>query len=201
MFSNSAYLCNITSFFIIGLLSFSISGCGASRFYAKVEEGSLKGSIVVRWKKPDVLLYEPDTSDPLIFVRSDGEKIVPQKMFTDGGSIPRRFRAFKNYSPWGYAPAFIVHDWLFFMKLCEVDGYERLTLADSALVMSEVMKTMMESPEFDFGDKKTLYLMNLAVKSSLANEIWESGECNDPDGINIFDETIQWDAVVEITFH
>jgi len=47
------------------------------------------------------------------FIRGTGEAIEPGMMFTDGGSIPRALWVFKDLSPWAYAPAFLIHDWLF----------------------------------------------------------------------------------------
>jgi hypothetical protein len=57
-------------------------------------------------------------------------------MYTDGGSIPQPLRAIKVYSPWGYAPAFLVHDWLFAIKQCKRPGYEKLTLEGATDAMA-----------------------------------------------------------------
>jgi hypothetical protein len=57
-------------------------------------------------------------------------------MYTDGGSIPQPLRAIKVYSPWGYAPAFLVHNWLFAIKQCERPGYGKLTLEGAADAMA-----------------------------------------------------------------
>jgi hypothetical protein len=89
-----------------------LSGC-ASSHYKHTAAGTLKGTVVVEWYKPDLFKYRPDTTDPLTFTRRKGTVIQPGLMLTDGGSIPRVFWVLRNYSPWGYGPAFIVHDWLF----------------------------------------------------------------------------------------
>jgi hypothetical protein len=47
------------------------------------------------------------------FIRGTGEVIEPGMMFTDGGSTPRALWFVKDLSPWAYAPAFLIHDWLF----------------------------------------------------------------------------------------
>jgi hypothetical protein len=47
-------------------------------------------------------------------------------------------------------------------------------------VMSEVMKTMMESPKFNYGDKTTLYAMYLAVKTPPAQAAWKNRKCDQP---------------------
>jgi hypothetical protein len=154
-----------------------ISGC-ASRHYAQTTPGTLTGDLIVRWWEPDKFEFLPDPNKPLTFVRgTDGEVIKPGRFYTDAGSIPKPFQALKNYSPWGYAPAFIVHDWLFHLQDCQLEGYDRYTLDVAAVIMSEVMKTMMESPTFKFGDKTTVYLMYQAVRSPFAAEAWNDRRC------------------------
>jgi hypothetical protein len=101
-------------------------------------------------------------------------------MYTDGGSIPRPFWVLRNYSPWGFGPAFVVHDWLFHMQNCQLPGYEAYTLHDAAVIMSEVMKTLMESPGFEYGSKSSVYLMYEAVQTAPAAASWEHGECIRP---------------------
>jgi len=176
----------------------AITGCGAKTHYSKVQKGVLSGDIVLKWAKPDLFEFVPDKDNPLTFTRN-GESIPiqPGVMFTDGGSIPRPMRAFKNYSPWGYAPAFIIHDWLFVMQHCKIDGWDQYTLDSSAMIMSEVMKTMMESPEFDFGDEQTLYLMYLAVKTPIAKKWWEDGKCKEREDLA---DDIVWDIEYKISF-
>lgn len=176
----------------------SLNGCGASGHYSKVETGQLSGDLIVQWAKPDKFLFLPKEGNPLTFVRGkNGETIIPQRMYTDGGSIPRPLRALKNYSPWGYAPAFIVHDWLFYMQDCELPGNEDYTVQEAALIMSEVMKTMMEDPSFDYGDKQTVYLMYLAVQTAPAKAAWNDHTCTElPDDA----DSIRWDAIFEISF-
>src|SRR4051812_6864545 len=100
-----------------------VGGFGVN--YKDVRQGKLSGKLIVQWLEPDVFLFIPDAAQPLTFVRANGSKLIPGRMITDGGSIPRPMRAFRNYSPWGYAPAFIVHDWIFRMKSCELNDYLR----------------------------------------------------------------------------
>ncbi len=156
-------------------------GCSAASHYAKTNVGnSLDGKIIVEWMAPDLFLFTPSEEDPLVFVRSDGSSVRPERMLTDGGSIPRPLWALRNFSPWGYGPAFIVHDWLFHMQDCKLAGYEDWTIDSAATVMSEVMKTMMEDPKFDYGDSTTVYLMYKAVKSPPAQAAWEDSNCRKP---------------------
>jgi hypothetical protein len=159
---------------------FLISGC-ASRHYERTQVGHLEGRMIVEWRRPNLFAYKPDGQQPLVFVRKSGDAIKPGPMFTDGGSIPRSFWVLKNYSPWGYGPAFIVHDWLFHMQDCKELGYEKYSLEEAATVMSEVMKTMMESPDFDYGSKTTVYSMYKAVQTQPARDAWSDGRCVRPD--------------------
>lgn len=159
------------------VLLLMLSGCGGQH-YSRIEAGELKGDLIVEWRNPDSFIYIPAPDNPLRFIRSEnGHVIQPQRMWTDGGSIPRAFWVFRNYSPWGYGPAFIVHDWLFRMQQCELDGYTDYDIKLAAVIMSEVMKTLMEQPDFDYGSKQSVYLMYKAVRSSPARESWESRDC------------------------
>jgi hypothetical protein len=159
------------------VLATALSGC-ASTHYANTTPGKLSGDLVVKWWAPDFFEFRPDPDRPLRFERGTGDDVIqPGVFYTDGGSIPKPFQALRNYSPWGYAPAFIVHDWLFHMQDCQLSGHERYTLESAAQIMSEVMKTMMLSPDFNFGDESTVYLMHLAVQSPPAAAAWADRKC------------------------
>jgi len=62
----------------------------------------------------------------------------------------------------------------------QLAGYDKYTIKDAATVMSEVMKTMMETPGFDYGDKTTVYLMYAAVQTAPAEASWKNGACLTP---------------------
>ncbi|NTV92414.1 MAG: DUF1353 domain-containing protein [Chlorobiaceae bacterium] len=165
---------------ILAMFFLFLSGCGASWHYSNTGTGTLKGKVLVQWIAPDQFMFIPDDSDPLTFTRSNGSVIKPEKMFTDGGSIPRPMWAFRNYSPWGYAPAFMIHDWLFVMKQCRLPGYEQYNHRIAADIMAEVMKTLMEDPRYGGRNKLVHYSMYKAVSSSIAEESWENGACHQP---------------------
>jgi hypothetical protein len=147
--------------------------------YNTIKSGKLSGKVIVQWIEPDLFVFLPDSKQPLTFTRNNGQKITPGRMLTDGGSIPRPIWILRSYSPWGFAPAFIVHDWLFTMKQCKLGGYERLTLNDSGLVMAEVMKTMIEAKKVEAGPL-TVVSMHQAVVSPIARASWNRGKCNPP---------------------
>ena len=147
--------------------------------YDALPPGTLKGKLVVQWLEPDVFLFIPDPKSPLTFVRSTGQTITPGRMLTDGGSIPRPVWILRNYSPWGFAPAFIVHDWLFSITHCQVAGHEQYSLEESGRVMAEVMKTMIAQKRID-ASGLTVTSMYMAVVSPVARHSWETGRCNPP---------------------
>jgi hypothetical protein len=166
---------------LLGVLcaSFLVSACATAGDYESIPVGKLEGKLIVQWLEPDKFLFLPDEKKPLRFTRKDGTTVQPGRMLTDGGSIPRPIWILRNYSPWGYAPAFIVHDWLFEMKHCTIPGYEKYTYRDAASVMAEVMKTMMENKRVEV-DKATLMSMHLAVSSPIAAKFWNEGTCVPP---------------------
>lgn len=167
---------------LIGLLFLSLATSSSNAFgdtYEKFAIGSLKGKLIVQWLAPDQFLFLPDKDNPLTYFRSNGDVIKPGRMYTDGGSIPRPLWVFRNYSPWGYAPAFIVHDWLFAMKHCKMAGVEKYDHRVAATVMAEVVKTLMETKKVDVA-KLTLLSMYEAVDSSIAKTYWDQGACNPP---------------------
>jgi hypothetical protein len=166
------------------LVPAAIPGCDmfSGWFYDRTEVGTLKGRLVIEWIDQDRFIFLPDAQDPLTFTRKNNEVIRPERMYTDGGTIPTALRAIKSYSPWGYAPAFIVHDWLFVTKHCKVAGYESYDLDKAATVMAEVMKTVMENPKYGGPNKLVHYSMYEAVRSPKAKEYWDSGACDTPSG-------------------
>jgi hypothetical protein len=152
-----------------------------------VKTGELRGKLLVQWYDYDEFIFVPDQKDPLTFVRYNKEQITPEKMYTDGGSIPRPLWGMRRYSPWGYAPAFIVHDWLFVMHKCKLPGYEAYDLDKTAWIMSEVIKTLMEDPEYGGKSKFALYSMYEAVRSDIAKFVWKNGECKLPENLLILE--------------
>lgn len=160
---------------IVALTALSTGGC-ASNYYRSTEEGEITGRLTVEWIAPDCFAYRPDALDGLSFQDSTGRTITPETIFTDGGSIPRLLWGIPQLSPWGYAPAYIVHDWMFEAHRCEKEDY---TFEDSVRVLSEVIKTLMESERWGVArDKLALYAISKAVGSPIAKGLWNRGKCN-----------------------
>lgn len=169
-------------------LTLTLLASCAPIFYNQVQPGQLTGAIVVQWTDRDAFFFRPDPKNPFQFTRNNGETIVPESMRTDGGSIPRPLRALKNYSPWGYAPAFIVHDWIFWMHYCSLPGADKYDVDSAALIMAEVIKTQMLRDK-DI-DKFTLYSMHEAVKSPMARQAWTQGKCLPIDSMQLTFEPV-----------
>jgi hypothetical protein len=144
--------------------------------YAKTKVGKLDGILRVEWIGENNFVYVPDEKSPLTFVSSDGRHIVPKKMYTDGGSIPPVFWGFPGLSPWGYAPGYMVHDWLFEMHRCQYPGYEEISFGDSARILSEAIKTLMEGKKIA-RNEDAFFAISEAVSSRLAQDRWANGKC------------------------
>ncbi len=160
-------------------------------FYRGLRTGRFQGVPKLMWngfrnksQRPVFRYFGTDFS----YETSEGRRIKPGVMNTDGGTIPKWLHVIDEFSPWTYGPAFIIHDWLFVKAKCDADQDADISFEESALIMAEALKTLMEVGFKDHdGVEKTfarnedvVYLMYLAVKSSYAQEIWEdksSVEC------------------------
>ncbi|SRR6266404_672060 len=154
-------------------------GC-ADIHYSQIKGGKLTGKLLVEWIDADLFIFTPDNEKPLTFTRYNTESITPGRMLTDGGSIPRPLWVMRSYSPWGYGPAFIVHDWLFEMRHCQYEGFEKYSFEESAKVLSEVIKTLMVDPKYKFEDSLSMYAIYEAVRSPIAKKRWDEGTCSPP---------------------
>jgi hypothetical protein len=110
-------------------LALMLTGC-ITADYLRTPAGHFKGSVFVMWVGEGNeygdgnFVFVPDPRDRLRFTRhnpqSHGAVIEPGIMYTDAGSIPKIAQVFKGFSPWGYAPAYMIHDWLFVGRHCLV---------------------------------------------------------------------------------
>jgi len=163
-----------------------ISGCGKS--YDEFEPGEFQGRLIVEWYDKDIFVFRPDPEDPLVFTRYNDEAFQPATFQTDGGSTPQILRAFKHYSPWGYAKAYIIHDWIFSEHYC--GRMQDVSFHESADILSEGVKTMIETRgEDDPSERKVLETIDLGVRTTFARDAWDNGACNpvSPTGVETFD--------------
>ncbi len=165
------------------LLALLLTSCGSYDFYHKVDgHGKIIGNPTVDWVKPNQFLYYQSKNRKFAFRRCNGELIVPQSLKTDGGSIPSFLWAREGYSPWTYAPAYLIHDWLYEAHRRGLPGgiardgtplyYDKLK---SDWIMAEVIKSQMEDEE-TFGKSKSpgrLKAIYWAV-SRFGNSAWNA---------------------------
>ena len=143
---------------VIALLCLA-TACGTVN-YPALKPGAFSGALLVMWvgegdpaQGAGKFVYVPSPGDPLTFTRANGQVITPEVMYTDGGSIPRGAQVFNGFSPWGYAPAYMIHDWVFVAKRCREDGWATvaeaelsgMTFQDSAEILGEAIKTLVDT--------------------------------------------------------
>lgn len=152
------------------------------------EAGELEGIITLEWCEPDLFVYIPHATSPLTFKRKNGTNVIDtivldQKFYTDGGSIPQIGRAVKEWSPWNFAPAYLIHDWLFEVKHCNLAGAGSYDHLVAAKIMAEVIKTQLimqhcnDPDQVTNHEKNTFYSIYQAVVVG-SKQFWESGQCD-----------------------
>lgn len=174
-----------------------LTGCGQVD-YQNAPVGRFDGSLFVMWVGEGgplgdgAFVYVPAPGDALRFTReaADGSEQVirPTMMYTDGGSIPKVGQVFKGLSPWGYAPAYMVHDWLFRARQCVTDGKateaERLvagiTFQESADIIAEAIKTLQAEGRVSRDDIAP-QIISGAVAGPISRHLWDKkGACPVP---------------------
>jgi hypothetical protein len=165
--------------FIVFLSVLFVCGC-ASKPYIDTADSKFVGDLEVRWVENDYFLFLPKEGNPLRLIRPNGQRpIQPGPMYTDGGSIPQALWGFPGLSPWGYAPAYVVHDWLFEAHHCGYAPDDQYSFDDSVTVIAEGLKAIMES------DPRTRnqFVFDAvvgAVGSPVAKNLWDKGKCKPP---------------------
>lgn len=159
-------------------ISLAVAGC-APQPYRDTPQARFTGVLEVRWVRNDYFLFLPNRDAPFTLVRANGAKLQPGPMYTDGGSIPRFLWGVEGYSPWGYAPAYIVHDWLFEAHHCGYEPDDKHTFEESVEVMAEGLKAVMEAaPEV-----RNYFVFDTVVRSvasPIARRLWDQGSCKAP---------------------
>ena len=126
---------------IAALAASSLTGC-VSLPREDLAGGVLKGRVLVEWDRQDKFIYRVVDGNSLRFKPTFlDEFIVPQEMYTDGGSVPRIFWSIPGLSPWGLGPAYIIHDWLFEVHRCGRPAQPHEVNIDfdkSALILAQV---------------------------------------------------------------
>lgn len=138
------------------------------KFYPDFPLGKFDGEPYLVWVKPDIFRMEPQAK-PFRFIRASGEAIEPGTMFTDGGSIPRALWFVKDLSPWSYAPAFLIHDWLFD---CHHAGTTDKSFEEVRDIMLEGLRTLMESKVCE-QNRLVFDLIYSGIDSFIARRVWD----------------------------
>lgn len=176
------------------LFAMAFGGCASPRLDLS-DPGKVSGLLMIFWIREDEFIYYPFHGDPLIYtlprelkhLAPDGQ-IRPGAIYTDGGSIPRALRNIAGLSPWGYAPAYIVHDWLFVAHHCiehervgehdardleEVEKIREVTFKDSADILAGVVEALVVQKKVP---KRAIApgAIYSAVDSHIARRIWDN---------------------------
>jgi hypothetical protein len=172
----------------------ALLGCGFVD-YPKAPVGRFDGALLVMWVGEgdgtlgDGRFVFVPAETPLTFTRTlpDGraQVIQPEMMYTDGGSIPALAQAFHGFSPWGYAPAYMVHDWLFAAHKCLNDGLATpaeqavagVSFQDSAQIAAEAIKTLIAAGKVAPNDVAPEVISN-TVARPVTRQYWNAkGAC------------------------
>jgi len=146
------------------------------KYYTDFPKGSFEGEPHLVWIAPDIFRHEPNPGNPFRFTRKNGETIEPGLMFTDGGSIPRPLWFIKDLSPWSYAPAFLIHDWLFDLHHC---GKTDKSFEEVRDIMMEGVRTLMETKVCPM-DRLAFDTILMGVDSIVARKVWDNPGCHLP---------------------
>lgn len=165
--------------------------------------GRLKGKLIVQWVDEHQFAYLPDPKDPLTFVTTDNRTIIPQPMYTDGGSIPPILQPIPGFSPWGYGPAYIVHDWLFEQHRCGYPGADQISFDDSARILGEVIDTLMREGMVP-RNPEARGLIEAGVRTPFARRLWDAPptekNCQTPAVASLRRAAPEGPTVVQIDF-
>lgn len=187
------------------LLSLLAANCAGQRVDLS-DPGEISGRLVVLWDGEDNFIYYPAPGNPLTYklppvlaAKLGADKIVmtPGAIFTDGGSIPRPVRGVVGFSPWGYGPAYIIHDWLFVVHHCivhegtgnlrrttpdQIELAEQVDFPTSADILAGVIRALAKQ---EWVPQRALApdAIYTAVDSVIAKRLWDSRDpksCNAP---------------------
>ena len=181
---------------LLAALALTLTSCGTVDF-DNLPSGRFEGVLHVVWvgegdpgAGDGAFIYIPDPVHPLSFIRTNPDatitRITPPARKTDGGSIPRPAQLFNGFSPWGYGPAYIVHDWLFVAYRCVQDGMAsdamkpvgNMDFQESADVMAEMIKTLAYTYDFKGTETPSGPVIANVVAGPVSRSLWEKrGQC------------------------
>lgn len=178
------------------LVLLALSACGYVN-YKDLKAGSFSGAVHVYWVGENNtafgdgnFVYVPVRGQELTFTRTraNGEVQVirPEPFYTDGGSVPKPLQSIGGMSAWGYAPAYIIHDWLFVARKCVNDGKQPtaheveivgdMSFQESADIMGETIKTLIESNRVKRRDLSPVAI-SWATAGPVSRNLWNEETC------------------------
>lgn len=163
---------------LAGFVAVHTASC-ASITFENTGNGKLKGDLTVVWVGEDRFVYQGGP-EGLSFLTSKKKLIKPETFYTDGGSIPRSVRSLEGFSPWGYAPAYIIHDWLFHQKDCNPAylASKGIDFAEANEILAEVIKALVEEEQVK-KNEAAFSAISWAVTTPIAERVWDAptAEC------------------------
>ncbi|MBF0335231.1 MAG: hypothetical protein HQL40_16555 [Alphaproteobacteria bacterium] len=141
----------------------------AANFFVKLNAGNFFGVPNLVWVGPDRFLYDPIPGKEFGFQRANGDKVIPQKMYTNGGSIPKLVQPLPDLSPWTYGAAFLIHDWEFEAHHL---GKSDKSFEEVNKTLAEGIKTLMDA-KICRNNPFALYTIWAGVSSGVAKAIWD----------------------------
>ncbi len=112
--------------------------------------------------------YIPDVMEPLTYTTSFGQKIRPEAMITDMGSIPSWLWSLPGLARDQFLLAYLIHDWLFEAKEL---GRPETSFEDANYILAEAIRTTMQSRgQVDEGLIRKIFV---ACNSPIGRKAWE----------------------------
>jgi hypothetical protein len=163
----------------------ALAACTSTIAYEDVRPGLFSGHVVVEWVQQDYFVYRQQRSRPFSFTPSFMRTaIVPEDMYTDGGSVPQVFWNIPGLSPWALGPAYIIHDWLFAVHRCNRPAppeVRQINFEQSALILAEIAKGL--AAEGLLRDNLIPQVV-WAIQTRYARDLWDRPgtpeECREP---------------------
>jgi hypothetical protein len=155
----------------------TLAGCG-TWISDQIQDGDLRGTVLIQWDGQDKFIYrkwnnpKPLSFRPSFFKGSDA--IIPDDMYTTGGSVPQVFWGIPGLSPWALGPAYIIHDWIFEVRRCKLPAppeVRDITFDQSAMILAEVGKELIDT---GLVKDDMLGAIVWAVRTNYARGLWET---------------------------
>ena len=158
------------------LATLLLAACGVW-IHDDIPDGDLSGVVTVEWDKQDNFIYRPEKGKELSFQpfawRGTDKRITPKLMYTDGGSVPRVFWNIPGLSPWGFGPAYVIHDYIFAVHRCGWPDpvVSQIKFEESAEILAEVGKVLIETGLIK---DDALNAIIWAVRTQYARNLWDT---------------------------